>query len=152
MKKVLVGDDFFETIIDTIPIPIFVADNEVRILGYNSASIPLFESEDHLLRMECGDAFNCINSKNASNGCGAGELCKKSVIRNSVNKSYRGSRVEKARTQMKFVRGDEIKEIQMLVTTAPLKFGGELFVLVVLEDVTELMELRSLIPVCSYCK
>ena len=43
-------------------------------------------------------------------------------------------------------------EIYLLVITAPLQYGEEQLVMVLLEDVSELRALRQLIPICSQCK
>jgi PAS domain-containing protein len=152
MKQIFMGNDSFETIFNTMPIPVFIVDNDVRILGYNLASAQLFNDDRSILKMRCGDAFLCINARDTLDGCGGGELCKKCVIRNAVTKLYSGIKVEKVRTQMNLIRGEKIDQVQMLVTTTPIKLNNELFALVILEDVTELMELRNLIPICSYCK
>lgn len=150
MKRFAEGDDFFETIIDALPSPIFVVDDDVRILGYNLAAAPLLGSEpDRILRMRGGDALNCLHS---TEGCGRSEACKKCVVRNSVNKSYSGNKVVREKSEMQLVRGEKVEQIQMLVTTAPLKYKDKSYVLVVLEDITELLELRSILPICVHCK
>ena len=74
------------------------------------------------------------------------------VIRNSVNKSYSGNKVVREKSEMQLVRGEKVEQIQMLVTTAPLKYKDKSYVLVVLEDITELLELRSILPICVHCK
>ncbi len=40
----------------------------------------------------------------------------------------------------------------MLVTTAPIHFNAEKLVLVVLEDITELINLRRIVPMCAGCR
>jgi hypothetical protein len=45
-----------------------------------------------------------------------------------------------------------VVEINMLVTTAPFAYQGESLVLLLLEDITELLELKSIVPMCAYCK
>ncbi len=138
MKNFLVGDDVFETILDALPSPIFVVDTNVRMHGYNSAATTLFDSEpEKILRMGCGDALSCIYSKDTPQGCGGGEACKKCVIRNSVNKTFGGDKIIREKCEMQLVRRKNIEKVQMLVTTAPLKYEDELYALVTLENITE---------------
>lgn len=40
----------------------------------------------------------------------------------------------------------------MLVTTAPFNYDGRALVLLVLEDVSELINLRRIVPMCAGCR
>ena len=102
--------------------------------------------------MGCGDAFHCIHSTETPRGCGGGEACKKCVIRNSVNNSYHGEKIVREMSEMQLVRKEKTEQIKMLVTTTPFKYRGDLYVLVLLEDITELFELRNMLPICASCK
>ena len=53
---------------------------------------------------------------------------------------------------MKIVRGAEVAEAHMLVTVVPIQHLGELLVLLVLEDNSELMTLRAIVPICAGCR
>jgi PAS domain-containing protein len=153
MKRFAVGDDFLEAIIDALPSPIIVVDDDVRILSYNLAAAPLLGGEhDRILRTKGGDAVNCLHSTDTPAGCGGSEACKRCVIRISVNKSYSGNIVVREKSEMQLVRGEKVEEIQMLVTTAPFKYKDKSYVLVVLEDITDLLELGSILPICAHCK
>ena len=146
MKKSLGNDDFFNTILDKIPFPVFLMDDDVRIHMYNLAAISLFDIElGRVNRVRCGDAFYCVYSM--PDGCGENEACKECVIRNSVRKSYGGSTVVREKTDIQLVRGNKVEQIQMLVTTEPLKYNDELYVIVILEDITERKKLRSILPI-----
>ena len=135
MKKSLCNDDLLNTILDIIPSPIFLMDDDVRIHVYNLAAISLFDMElDRVIRMRCGDAFYCVYSM--PDGCGGREACKECVIRNSVRKSYGGSKVVREKTDIQLVRGNKVEQIQMLVTTEPLKYNDELYAIVILENIS----------------
>ena len=146
MKKSLGNDDFLNTILDKIPFPIFLMDDDVRIHVYNLAAISLIDIELYRVnKVGCGDAFNCVYSM--PDGCGGSEACKECVIRNSVRKSYGGSKVVREKTDIQLVRGNKVEQIQMLVTTEPLKYNDELYVMVILEDIAERKKLRSILPI-----
>ena len=153
MKKFLVGDDIIEKILDGIPSPIFLVDDDVRIYGYNKAASELFGKEpEKVLRMGCGDALHCIHSAVDKNGCGGADACKKCVIRNSVNRTYDSGDIQRNKAKCIFNKDGKVEEIYLIVTSAPLKYKNNVFALVTLEDITELIELRGLLPICAKCK
>ena len=53
---------------------------------------------------------------------------------------------------MRMMGKGKVVEINLLVTTAPIAYRDELLVLLILEDISELLELRSIVPICAYCK
>jgi hypothetical protein len=135
VKKSLGNDDFLNTILDKIPFPIFLMDDDVKIHVYNLAAISLFDIELYRVnKVGCGDAFNCVYSM--PDGCGGSEVCKECVIRNSVRKSYGGSKVVREKADIQLVRGNKVEQIQMLVTTEPLKYNDELYGIVILENIS----------------
>ena len=135
MKKSLGNDDFLNTILDKIPFPIFLMDDDVRIHVYNLAAISLIDIELYRVNtVGCGDAFYCVYSM--PDGCGGSEACKECVIRNSVRKSYGCSKVVREKTDIRLVRGNKVEQIQMLVTTELLKYNDELYAIVILENIS----------------
>lgn len=145
MKKSLGNDDFLNTILDKIPFPIFLMDDDVRIHVYNLAAISLIDIELYRVnKVGCGDAFNCVHSM--PDGCGESEACKECVIRNSVRKSYGGSKVVREKTDIQLVRGNKVEQIEMFVTAEPLKYNDELCVMVILENIIERKKLRCILP------
>jgi hypothetical protein len=145
VKKSLDNDDFLNTILDKIPFPIFLMDDDVRIHVYNLAAISLIDIELYRVnKVGCGDAFNCVHSM--PDGCGESEACKECVIRNSVRKSYGGSKVVREKTDIQLVRGNKVEQIEMFVTAEPLKYNDELCVMVILENIIERKKLRCILP------
>ena len=135
MKKSLGNGDFLNTILDKIPFPIFLMDDDVKIHVYNLAAISLFDIELYRVnKVGCGDAFNCVYSM--PDGCGGSEACKECVIRNSARKSYGGSKVVREKADIQLVRGNKVEQIQMLVTTELLKYNDELYAIVILENIS----------------
>ena len=146
MKKFLGNDDFLNNVLDKIPFPTFLMDDDVRIHEYNLRAISLFDIElSRVNRVRFGDAFCCVYSM--PDGCGESADCKECVIRNSVRKSYGGSKVVREKTDIQLVRGNKIEQIQMVVTTEPLKHNDELYVIVILKDITERKKLKSIPPI-----
>lgn len=138
-------------IFDSIPLPMFILDSDVRILDQNTAAAQLLGSDPELaLYRRGGDAMHCIRAE--PKGCGQNECCKQCVIRSSVKQALEGQKTHRRLHKAELRRQDETVVIDLLVTTTPL-LGEEVpQVLMILEDISELVTLRGLIPICARCK
>lgn len=145
--------DIVACVLDTIPSAIFVVDDDVQILGYNlAASRLLAQNPEKVIQHRAGEVLHCLHSTEAPGGCGRAPACQDCLVRNSVCKSLLGRRVERRKTRMELVQEGLTKEIYLLVTTAPFSHQGNSRVLLILEDISELMELKSILPICAHCK
>lgn len=145
--------DMFEAIFDSIPLPIFVVDRDVRIHAYNVAATPLLAAEGSaILRRRGGEVLNCLHSHDVPEGCGRAPFCKDCVIRNSVNLALKGDKVVRQRHKLELVREGHIQKVYALITASSILFQGNHFVLLVIEDINEIVELRKIIPICAKCK
>jgi PAS domain-containing protein len=150
-QKDLEQGHYLRTIFDTIPLPTFVVDEDVRIQNYNAAGGQLLGPEPELaLHRRGGDALHCIHSE--AKGCGQNELCKQCVIRNSVNSAFIGKATHRKTHKAEWRTHGNTVQIDLLITTTPLPESEYLRALLILEDVSELLTLRSLLPICAQCK
>ena len=151
--NILGKDDVIESILNAIPLPIFLVDEDVRIFWSNLGAAPMPDMEPDLVFLRrCGEVFHCLHAVESTAGCGRTEFCKDCPIRNSVQQSIKGQRVVRKKNRMKMVGRDKVVEINLLVTTAPFAYQDESLVLLLLEDISELLELKSIVPICAYCK
>jgi len=141
------------TILDALPSPIFLVDEDGRILDFNAAAgVQLGDGRESALHKRGGEALHCLNARESTGGCGRAPVCKDCVVRNSVGEAYRGERPHRRLTRMDLVRGGQTTTLHVLVTAAPMRYDGLDLVVLVLEDVTELTMLKRLVPICSYCR
>lgn len=154
MVPIINTDQFYyRSILDAIPLAVMVVDDDVAIVDLNrSAEQFLSKTKEKVLRKRGGEALNCIHSTDVPEGCGHGPHCHSCVIRNSVQKASHGDAVQRQPTNAEFVSGDSVKNTSLLISTSPIRLYGKALVLLVIEDVTELARLRSLVPMCSHCK
>jgi len=142
---------FFRTVFDTIPVPTFIVDRDEKIQDYNKAGAQLSGPEPKVaLHRRSGDVMHCINSE--AKGCGHGTLCSNCVVRNSVKRAVSGGATHRQIHRMELRSHGTKKVIDVLVTASPLSVDGSQGALLMLEDVSELLTLRGLLPICSYCK
>ena len=147
------SEDLLVTVFNAIPSPIFVVDNDVQIHEYNAAAAALLAANrSTILRRRGGEALHCLHSRDVPEGCGRAPFCKDCVIRNSVSAAFQGNKVVRSRHKMELIRDGHILEIYALITASPFLFQGTNLVLLVVEDISEIMELKRIIPICAICK
>jgi nitrogen fixation/metabolism regulation signal transduction histidine kinase len=145
--------DLLRAVFDALPSLVFVVDQDVRIQEYNAAASDLLMAERKaVLKQRAGDVLHCIHSRETKEGCGRAPFCKNCIIRNSVTETFQGNRVVRRRSRMEILRDEGKKEIYALITASPFSFQGRQLALLVIEDISEIVELRRMIPICSVCR
>ncbi len=152
MGNELPGNDYFRTLFDAIPSPVVIVDHDVRIEDANGAGIALLGRREGTYRRRGGEVLHCLHASETQEGCGRAEACKGCVIRSSVGKAASGGKVTRAQTRMELSKGSGTVAVHLLVTASPFTFEGRPLVLLILEDIGELVTLKSLLPVCAWCK
>lgn len=145
--------EFFRSVLDSIPSAVFVVDADVRILHLNAtASGWLGKDKDAVFMLRGGEVFHCIHSTETPEGCGHSESCRDCVIRGSVQAAMRGSKAFRAKARVQLRQREALTDIHLLITTAPFTHEEQSLALLILEDISELIQLRSLLPICANCK
>jgi PAS domain-containing protein len=152
MPPIADRNDYFRTLFNAFPSPVIVVDDDVRIQDANTAGYLLLGNRDRAYHRRGGDILSCIHADETASGCGHSGACGDCVVRNSVREAARGERVVRTRTRMELKAGESISEVFLLVTASPFSVEGSDRVLLVLEDVSELTRLKSLLPMCAWCR
>ena len=136
-----------------MPLPVFIVDEDVRLLDCNPAGAQLLGGEGASYRMRRGgEVLHCLQASVTPEGCGHAPRCKDCVIRSGVIDSFRGNCLKRRKTIVEVDHQGERRELRLLVTTTPIELDGVRRVLLIIEDVGRLAELRELVPICSRCK
>lgn len=144
--------DFLYSLFNAIPSPVFIVDVEARILHVNAAAREIFSRNKDLLLKRGGEALNCLHSNEVPEGCGRAEACRECTIRNSVVEAISGGKVYRKKAMVTQRLNGRMRESHFLVTTSPFQHGGKEYSLLILEDISELLQLRGLIPICAWCR
>lgn len=151
--SLITEQSYLRSVLDALPTPIFVVDKDFKIYDINPAAKDLFKIDtDVTLRRLCGAVMHCMHALKSEGGCGTTEHCPDCVIRNAVETASNGETVHKQVYRMKIQNMDTISEVHLLVTTSPFSYDGSKFILMALEDITEVTNLKRLLPICSSCK
>jgi PAS domain-containing protein len=149
----LQSPNFSRLLFDAMPSPAFIVDSDVNILEVNRAARPFLGAEpDKMLLKKGGDVLRCIQAAHAPQGCGTGRECSSCTVRNSVNQAIKGLETVRRRVDMQLLVNGEASDLHALITVSPFEYQGERFALLILEDITELTQLRCILPICSRCK
>ncbi|MBI4859790.1 MAG: hypothetical protein HY815_05945 [Candidatus Riflebacteria bacterium] len=138
---------------DAFPSPVLIVEEDLRVVAYNFAAAPMMaEGTDGVLKRRGGEALHCIRAAETPDGCGRSSACSDCVVRGSVGEALAGRKVVRRRARMELVRGREVAEVYALVTASAFDCDGATYVLLTLEDISELVQLKGLLPICAWCK
>ena len=99
-----------------------------------------------------GEALSCLHAEETDQGCGRSPSCPECVVRGSVERCFAQGKVSRRKARLDLQSGEGTVPAYLLVTAAPLEYRGRDLALLILEDIGELVELRSLLPICARCK
>jgi len=146
------GGGILETVLAAMPVPSLLVDGEVRILHANPAAARLLRrTAVSVVRMKGGDVLRCLNAERSPSGCGTSDTCGSCIVRSSVDLAMRGGRIVRGRAMLEVVDDSRTSPLHLFVSASPFEHEGRPAVLLVLEDIGEIVELRSIIPICASC-
>jgi PAS domain-containing protein len=141
------------SVFDAMPSLIFVVDEDVKIQEYNAAAAEFLSgTRTAILKHRGGEVLHCLHSTEATQGCGRAPFCKGCVIRSSVAEAFKGDRILRRRTKLDIIRDGRKTELYALITCSPFRYRDRPHVLLVIEDISMIAELKRMIPICSICR
>jgi PAS domain-containing protein len=125
---------FHRVLFDAMPVPVFVVDEDVRILDYNEAAARLLGPKKRtVLQRRGGEVLHCVHSTESPDGCGHAPACKDCVVRNSVKAASRGKKTVRQSVKMILVAKGKTIKVNLRVSCQPFTYGRSSFILLVLE-------------------
>ncbi len=141
MKTVAVqflDQGFHRVLFNAMPIPVFVVDKDVSILEYNSAAAGFLGGDKKTrLPMPCGNVLECLHSTETADGCGHSPVCSDCVVRQAVGEAFRGRAVTRKCTQMELLSKGKRSKVSLRVSTQPVSYDHQRFVLLMLEGLND---------------
>lgn len=144
---------FYRTIVEAIPLPVFLVDDQLHVYRLNEAADRLsWLDPAALLQRQGEDILHCLRHSGSIEGCGRGASCGTCVIRKSALECIAHRKVERRNLKFEAHISDAKREIRVSVTFSPIPSEDDKVVLMVLEDLSEVTQLNELIPICMHCK
>lgn len=129
---------FHRVLFNAMPMPVFVMDEDVSILDYNTAAAKFVGSKrDAVLKKRGGDALHCINALQTPEGCGHSEACPDCVIRKAVQSAARGKAVTRKCGEVQFIVRGKLSRKDLRVTCQPVAYARQSYFLLVLEGLND---------------
>lgn len=144
--------DFWHSLFNAIPSPVYIVDADAGILYSNAAAQEIVSRDDAPLLRRSGEALHCLNARETPEGCGRAGACRECTIRNSVTEAISGGKIYRKKATITQRLNGRRQESHFLVTASPFQHGDNAYSLLILEDISELLQLRSLIPICAWCR
>jgi PAS domain-containing protein len=147
----------FRTLFDAMSALVFIVDDRLVVHDANLAAERALGPEAALvLKRLCGDVLRCLNSgvdpkAGEAGPCGDTVHCNECVLRKSTAAALAGGPTARRPYSMRLLVGSAQRETYFVVNATPFEYSGQRYVMLVLEDVTELHELRKIVPICAWC-
>jgi PAS domain-containing protein len=123
---------------DAMPMPVFVMDENIRILEYNEAAARLLGSDKPaLLNRHTGEVLRCLHAAETPEGCGHSPACRNCVIRESVRAAVKGRRVTRQWTEMTLTLKGQPAKVSVRVSCQPFTYGKITLFLLILEGLND---------------
>ncbi len=138
--------------LDAMPHPVFLVDEDVTIVALNSASRKMIGKKPELIiKRRAGEILHCIHAKETVEGCGKSVSCADCIVRNSVKKAFSKHITIREKAKMEIVYKNRVNDAYLSFITSPFEYNEKKYVLLQIENITELIELRKIIPICCVC-
>jgi len=152
MEPLLPEGSSLLALLDAFPSLVFIADANVTVLEANrSARRWLGDGAGTPLSLPPGGVLRCIFPSDSRGGCGTTEFCSSCVLRRSIEAAVSGQPAPRRLAHMIVGVAGQSADHWFLVSASPFELDGRKLALVVLEDTTQLVELRELLPLCPGC-
>jgi len=139
------------SLFESLPIPIFIITKDITIEDCNPAALRLLNLTDSaaIKHIHSGNVLSCIHTIGHQT-CGCSDSCTKCDIRNSLTITFDTKEtVTQKQTVIKVHKDHEIRTVNALISTFNLTND---YSVLVIENITDIVEMQKLIPVCSNCK
>jgi len=116
---------------------IVYANNEfLSLLGLNTI--------DHILGKRPGEVISCIHSTEEPAGCGTSRACAYCGAVNAILDSQRTGKKTMKETQISSIVNGKHKSWDMNIISTPISFNGELFYVLILQDISDIKRRAAL--------
>lgn len=136
-------------LLDALPTVVLVTDRNARVLDLNRAARDLVGDEPGGV-LPPGDVLHCTFAHEPG-GCGHNEACVSCLIRGSVEGLATGGERVPRLAHAVLRNGGPARDYWFRVAASPLAHEGRDLVLLAMEDVTQFVELREVLPLCPGC-
>ncbi|MCU0646006.1 MAG: sigma-54 dependent transcriptional regulator [bacterium] len=148
MNKIqeLINDNaFLKILLESIPCSVLVIDKNLLIQTVNDFLGKQFEIETNSILQQdsdMSDVLNCYSAAGEHKACGLKGACSNCQILGLMKDALNGDSIHRKKIKIKTWSDAKWQDIVVLVSAAPLVYHNERFAIILIEDITELTNLR----------
>lgn len=143
IDKLLNQEGFLKTLFESIPCGVLVVDRDQRVKAVNNLLERAFGiSRGEVINKRSGEVLRCIHSFESPEGCGFADYCQTCQVRNTALEALAGRQIHRNKAKIQLLIDGKVRDMLMLVSAAPVEHQGERLAVIILEDITELNNLR----------
>jgi len=136
-------DGFLKILFESIPCGVLVVDRDRRVKAVNNLlERTLGISRGEVINKRGGEVLRCIHAFESPEGCGFADYCQNCRVRNTVLEALDGRQIHRNKAKVQLLVDGKVRDILLLVSAAPIEHEGERLAIIILEDITELKNLR----------
>ena len=134
-----------ETVLDNIPSYIILFNEKFGIENINKAGENASQYTLEQIKTSRGfDLFNCVNSKNASNGCGSSKLCNQCGINKQLQDSLNKQRkIINKTVKLRCIDSEGILSVYLNLTTIPITLNKRQKILAIADNITDRISMEQ---------
>lgn len=152
MDQLLPEGSSLLALLDAVPSLAFIVDADVTVLEANRAARQwLGDGAGVQSSLPPGEVLHCIFPRDSRGECGSTDVCPSCGLRRSIEAVIAGRPAPRRVAHMILGPTGRTEDRWFQVSASPLALEGRKLALVVLEDATQLVELRELLPFCPGC-
>lgn len=131
----------FNAVFENTAVALFLIDQNERVVNINkTGSLMIGRNKGDVLGLSKGQTFYCASIQETNPViCGKGAQCELCTLRSSIKHSFvTKESTSKVEGHIDIKKKSSVKKLEVLVSTAPIKIKKKEYVLVTIEDVTQL--------------
>lgn len=140
------SSEFLNLILNNINSCVLLLDKDVRLKAFNDSLKTIFSNhkDEDLLYWKCGEAIGCAYQIEEQKNCGETSRCLTCQLRIAALNSYLKNEViyKQEITKPFFDHNNNKVDKHLQFSTRLFNFSGEKYIIMIIEDITELAELR----------
>lgn len=141
--------DFLNIVLNRISCSVLLLNKDMELQAFNDPVKNMFinKPDEDLLYVRCGEAIGCAYSVDEMKNCGETSKCSTCDLRVKSLEAYINKKpIYRQRFSREFYKVDGNKELKHLqFSVLPFYFSNDYYITVIVEDITELVNLRNAI-------
>lgn len=146
------GNVLAGTLLDAVPSPVFLMDEEVRVVGFNAAAARNLEVSHNQTTDIEGEILDCIWAPHNAASCGRGNVCDGCFVRSMVLAAFSGQNSVREKAVVRLIGPAGARSIETHVTATLVTYDHCQRVMVTIETPVERAPATRLVPICAKCK